>query len=117
MYFNPKKLLDGFMYHVGFEELGEVGEEFRAEVMKAAIAWQDNGKLVKLKPPKTLRKIVMCSIAQVIFLWIFSIMTELFLWIFLIIARLFVWIISFLYLCSVKTNSANVLRTNHRSVS
>ena len=48
MYFNPKKLLDGFMYHVGFEELGEVTEEFRAEVMKAAIAWQDNGKLVKL---------------------------------------------------------------------
>ena len=48
MYFNPKKLLDGFMYHVGFEELGEVSEEFRAEVMKAAIAWQDNGKLVKL---------------------------------------------------------------------
>ena len=38
----------GFMYHVGFEELGEVSEEFRAEVMKAAIAWQDNGKLVKL---------------------------------------------------------------------
>ena len=48
MYFNPKKLLDGFIYHVGFEELGEVSEEFRAEVMKAAIAWQDNGKLVKL---------------------------------------------------------------------
>ena len=48
MYFNPKKLLDGFMYHVGFEELGEVSEEFRAEVMKAAIAWQNNGKLVKL---------------------------------------------------------------------
>ena len=48
MYFNPMKLLDGFMYHVGLEELGEVTEEFRAEVMKAAIAWQDNGKLVKL---------------------------------------------------------------------
>lgn len=48
MYFNPKKLLDGFMYHVGFEELGEVTEEFRAEVIKAAIAWQDNGKLVRL---------------------------------------------------------------------
>ena len=48
MYFNPKKLLDGFMYHVGFEELGEVSEEFRSEVMKAAIAWQDTGKLVKL---------------------------------------------------------------------
>ena len=48
MYFNPKKLLDGFMYHVGFKELGEVSEEFRAEVMKAAIAWQDNRKLVKL---------------------------------------------------------------------
>lgn len=44
MYFNPKKLLDGFIYHVGFEELGEVSEEFRAEVMKAAIAWQDNGE-------------------------------------------------------------------------
>ena len=39
---------NGFMYPVGFEELGEVTEEFRAEVMKAAIAWQDNGKLVKL---------------------------------------------------------------------
>ena len=37
MYFNPHKLLDGFMYHVGL-----------AEVMKAAIAWQENGKLVKL---------------------------------------------------------------------
>ena len=48
MYFNPHKLLDGFMYHVGLVELGEVTEEFRAEVMKAAIAWQDNGKLVKL---------------------------------------------------------------------
>ena len=48
MYFNPHKLLDGFMYHVGLVELGEVTEEFRAEVMKAAIAWQENGKLVKL---------------------------------------------------------------------
>ena len=48
MYFNPHKLLDGFMYHVGLVELGEITEEFRAEVMKAAIAWQDNGKLVKL---------------------------------------------------------------------
>ena len=48
MYFNPHKLLDGFIYHVGFEELGEASEEFRAEVLKAALAWQDNGKLVKL---------------------------------------------------------------------
>lgn len=48
MYFNPYKLLDGFMYHVGLVELGEVSEEFRTEVMKAALAWQDNGKLVKL---------------------------------------------------------------------
>ena len=35
MYFNPKKLLDGFIYHVGFEELGEVSEEFRAEGAKS----------------------------------------------------------------------------------
>ena len=48
MYFNPYKLFDGFIYHVGLVELGEVSEEFRAEVMKAALAWQDNGKLVKL---------------------------------------------------------------------
>ena len=33
---------------MGFEELGEASEEFRAEVLKAALAWQDNGKLVKL---------------------------------------------------------------------
>ena len=26
----------------------EASEEFRAEVLKAALAWQDNGKLVKL---------------------------------------------------------------------
>ena len=48
MYFNPYKLLDGFMYHVGLMELDEITDEFRAEVLKAAIAWQDNGELVKL---------------------------------------------------------------------
>lgn len=48
MYFNPYKLLDGFMYHVGLVELGEVSEEFREKVLKAAVAWQDNGELVKL---------------------------------------------------------------------
>lgn len=47
MYFNPKELLEGFIYHVGLEELDEVDSETRHNIIAAAIAWKENGKAIK----------------------------------------------------------------------
>ena len=47
MYFSLPELLDGFIYHVGLNELDIVENDKRKEIINAAIKWQDNGKNVK----------------------------------------------------------------------
>ena len=47
MYFNLKDLLEGFMYHVGLQELGEVDKETIELFLNASVVWSDNASLVK----------------------------------------------------------------------
>lgn len=63
MYYSKAALLEGFMYHVGLEELGAVDAETMCEFLTAAIVWKDQGETVKelLKTKKeneTLRSMV-----------------------------------------------------------
>lgn len=47
MYFSMAELLEGFMYHVGLEELAAIDEETMREFLTASIVWKDNGDTVK----------------------------------------------------------------------
>lgn len=47
MYFNAKELLEGFIYHVGLEELDEIDAEARLDIITAAMTWKENGKAIK----------------------------------------------------------------------
>lgn len=47
MYFNAKELLEGFIYHVGLEELDEIDAETRLDIITAAMTWKENGKAIK----------------------------------------------------------------------
>ena len=47
MYYNLSELLDGFIYHVGLEELDEVDDETRRDIIAASVAWKENGCAVK----------------------------------------------------------------------
>ena len=48
MYFSTEELLQGFMYHVGFEELGTTNSKTISEFIAAAIEWRaDEGKTTK----------------------------------------------------------------------
>lgn len=47
MYFTLDKLLGGFMYHVGLEELGAIDNETMQEFIAAAIVWKENGEAIK----------------------------------------------------------------------
>ena len=47
MYFNPKELLEGFIYHVGLEELDEVDNETRLDIIAASLTWKENGEAIK----------------------------------------------------------------------
>ena len=46
-YFTLDGLLKGFLYHVGFKELGEVSMDKIGDILEAAVTWKDNAKLVK----------------------------------------------------------------------
>ena len=46
-YFTLDKLLEGFIYHIGFNELGEVSVDKIGCILEAAVKWKDNAKLVK----------------------------------------------------------------------
>lgn len=46
-YFTLDKLLEGFIYHIGFNELGEVTVDKIGGILEAAVKWKDNAKLVK----------------------------------------------------------------------
>ena len=46
-YFTLDKLLEGFIYHIGFNELGEVSVDKIGDILEAAVKWKDNAKLVK----------------------------------------------------------------------
>jgi len=47
MYYNLGELLDGFIYHIGLEELDEVDDETRRNIIAASVAWKENGCAVK----------------------------------------------------------------------
>ena len=47
MYFSLKDLLEGFMYHVGLQELGEVDKETIELFLNASVVWSKNSSLVK----------------------------------------------------------------------
>lgn len=47
MYFSLKDLLEGFMYHVGLQELGEVDKETIELFLNASVVWSENSSLVK----------------------------------------------------------------------
>lgn len=47
LYFNLDKLLSGFIYHVGMEELGSATMEKRQEIIEAAVNWRDNKKNIQ----------------------------------------------------------------------
>lgn len=46
-YFDKESLLEGFMYHVGLEELGATDTETIQEFLAAAIVWKDQSETVK----------------------------------------------------------------------
>ena len=46
-YFTLDKLLEGFIYHIGFNELGEVSVDKIGGILEVAGKWKDNAKLVK----------------------------------------------------------------------
>ena len=47
MYYNLSELLDGFIYHVGLEELDEVDNETRRDIITASLTWKENGEAIK----------------------------------------------------------------------
>jgi hypothetical protein len=47
MYYNLSELLDGFIYHVGLEELDEVDNETRRDIIAASVTWKENGEAIK----------------------------------------------------------------------
>lgn len=47
LYYSKAALLEGFMYHVGLEELAAVDAETMREFLTAAIVWKDQGETVK----------------------------------------------------------------------
>lgn len=47
MYFNLKDLLEGFMYHIGLQELGEVDKETIELFLNASVVWCNKSDLVK----------------------------------------------------------------------
>ena len=47
MYYNLSELLDGFIYHVGLEELDEVDNETRRDIIAASLTWKENGDAIK----------------------------------------------------------------------
>lgn len=47
MYYTVAALLEGFMYHVGLEELAAVDEDTMREFLTASVVWKDNGETVK----------------------------------------------------------------------
>ena len=47
MYFSLAALLEGFMYHVGLEELAAVDAETMREFLTASVVWNDNAEAVK----------------------------------------------------------------------
>ena len=47
MYFNLVELLEGFMYHIGLQEVPPYGKAGISAFLAAASKWQDNGMLVK----------------------------------------------------------------------
>ena len=53
MYFNLTELLEGFMYHVGLQEVPQYGKAEISAFLDAASKWQDNGLLVKELLQKT----------------------------------------------------------------
>lgn len=46
-YFNNRALLEGFMYHVGLEELNATDTETIQEFVTASIVWKDQSETVK----------------------------------------------------------------------
>ena len=46
-YFTLQDLLEGFIYHVGFKEMGEVSQDKIGDIVEAAVTYKDNAKLVK----------------------------------------------------------------------
>lgn len=46
-YFTIQELLEGFIYHIGFKELGELSMDKISSIVEAAVTWKDNSKLVK----------------------------------------------------------------------
>ena len=46
-YFTIQELLEGFIYHIGFKELGELSMDKISSIIEAAVTWKDNSKLVK----------------------------------------------------------------------
>lgn len=46
-YFNKAALLEGFMYHVGLEELGALDADTMRDFLTAAIVWKDQKETVK----------------------------------------------------------------------
>lgn len=47
MYYSLAALLEGFMYHVGLEELAAVDAETMREFIAASVVWRDNKDAVK----------------------------------------------------------------------
>lgn len=43
LYFNKQDLLEGFMYHVGLEEVNAVDRDLIKEFLSAAIVWKKEG--------------------------------------------------------------------------
>jgi uncharacterized protein YlxW (UPF0749 family) len=47
MYFNTEEFFEGFVVHVGMEELEFMNKEGIRSLIETAVKWKDNGKLVK----------------------------------------------------------------------
>ena len=46
-YFTIEELLKGFIYHVGFKELGEVSMDKISGIVGAAASWKDNAEVME----------------------------------------------------------------------
>lgn len=47
IYMSKEKLVEGFMYHVGFDEVSFADQETIRDLLAAAVAWKDNAETVK----------------------------------------------------------------------
>lgn len=47
MYFSKTALLEGFMYHVGLEELNAIDADTMRDFIAASVVWKDNAEVVK----------------------------------------------------------------------